>query len=51
MNKYGEETTSPTPVKTAEQRHCKRCDVALEELEGTGIWVCPQCGARPLEGK
>lgn len=49
MNKYGEETTDDTHGKTAAPRTCPTCQVSLEELEGTGIFVCPNCGKRPLE--
>lgn len=50
VNKYGEETTDESPKdKTAAEKICPQCKVALEEVEGTAIFQCPQCGKRPFE--
>jgi DNA-directed RNA polymerase subunit RPC12/RpoP len=49
MSKFGEESTDTTKDKTAEERICPKCKGPLEELEGTSILVCANCGHRPYE--
>lgn len=51
MEKFG--VDEPVEEKVAEAKEtgkCPQCNATLQNLEETGVAICPECGTKPFEG-